>query len=192
MNSLSIPVVLGTAREGRNSEAAARFLHEYIDENFENIETQLVDVRDHLFESTKPAWEDHEQTKEWKRIADSSDGFIIVTPEYNHGPPGELKLLLDAAFNEYFDKPVALAGVSAGGFGGARVVELLKPTLIELGMVPMGRALYFSRVSELFDEEGVMVDDKRADYEEQIDGMVEPLVNYAKSLRGMREENKED
>ena len=64
-----------------------------------------------------------------------ADGLVIVAPEYNHGYPGILKHALDTNLKEYIHKPVGLCGVSAGGFGGTRVIESLLPVMRELGMV---------------------------------------------------------
>lgn len=190
MEILQIPVILATAREGRRSEDAAEFIFDYLKDDDE-LEPELIDVRDYLFGRTYEAWNEHEEVpkiKEWKEKADEADAFIIVTPEYNRGYPGELKIFLDAAFQEYFDKPTLLAGVSSGRFGGARVVDLIKPTLIELGMTPMGRALYFPNAGDLFVDDGSMTADQIEDYKERIDDAVEPLKNYARHFQGIRED----
>ena len=55
-----------------------------------------------------------------------SDGFIIVSPEYNHGYPGELKMLLNMLFSQYAHKPVGICRVSSGAWGGTRMVEQLR------------------------------------------------------------------
>ena len=58
-----------------------------------------------------------------------------MTPEYNHGYPGLLKHALDMNLKEYIHKAVRICGVSAGPFGGARVIENLAPVMRELGFV---------------------------------------------------------
>lgn len=55
-----------------------------------------------------------------------ADGLVIVSPEYNHGYPGEMKLMLDQLYKEYNRKPVGICGVSSGALGGARMVEQLR------------------------------------------------------------------
>lgn len=183
---LSVPVVLGTARSDRKSELAAEFVADYLPATAD-VDTELVDVRDYQFGQTYEAWNEHEDVPkiaEWKELAENADGFVIVTPEYNHGYPGELKIFLDAAFAEYFDKPVGLVGVSAGGFGGVRVVEHIKPVLIELGMTVLGNAVYVSRVGDTF--EGGIDPDKRDQLEDQIDDMAEDLTRYGQALKRMR------
>jgi len=189
---LTVPVILGTAREGRKSEEVAEFVVDYLRQSVENTSPELIDVRDYTFGQTYEAWNDHPDVpgiNDWKEIADNADGYIIVTPEYNHGYPGELKILLDAAFAEYFDKPVGLVGVSAGGFGGARVVELIKPTLIELGMTVMGNATYVSHVGDAFADDGSVAEDKRDKIQGQLDDMTEELVRYGQKLNQLRDES---
>jgi NAD(P)H-dependent FMN reductase len=185
---LTIPVILATARENRNSEPVAEFVVDYLRQS-SDVSVELVDVRDYLFGQTYESWNEHEDVPEiadWKDTAEDADGFIIVTPEYNHGYPGELKILLDSALEEYFDKPVGLVGVSAGGFGGARVVDHIKPVLTELGMSIMGNAAYVSNVGDKLDESGTITPDAREGLEGQIDDVVKELTRYGQNLKEMR------
>jgi|AntDeeMinimDraft_6_1070357.scaffolds.fasta_scaffold08061_3 NAD(P)H-dependent FMN reductase len=194
-NPLNISIILGTARAGNASGDVWRFVVDYLQNSETEADFQPVDVADYLFSRTYEAWNDHDDVAgiaDWKKIADAADGFIIVVPEYNHGYPGELKILLDAAFREYFDKPVLLVGVSAGGFGGARVVELIKPTLLELGMTPMGRAVYVSKVGEVFSETGEITTEGRERYSQQLEEAIAPLLRYAQAFRGLRAAKDED
>jgi len=189
---LTVPVILGTAREGRKSEQVAEFVVDYLRQSVKNTSPELIDVRDYTFGQTYEAWNGHPDVpgiNDWKEIADNADGYVIVTPEYNHGYPGELKILLDAVFTEYFDKPVGLVGVSTGGFGGARVVELIKPTLIELGMTVMGNATYVSHVGDTFTDDGSVVEDKRDKLVGQLDDMTDELVRYGQTCNQLRNES---
>src|SRR3990167_11556083 len=135
MQSLFIPLILGTAREGRRSERAARFVLEEIKKR-DGIETELVDVRDFRLPATDDTGET-EIAKKLSAITTRADGFIIVSPEYNHGYPGELKMMLDMSDGEYTRKPIAMCGVSAGTVGGARMMEQLRSVCIDLGAVPI-------------------------------------------------------
>lgn len=182
--SLKIALILGTARESRSSRRVAEFIVSQA-EKLPDLEVNLVDVRNFHAEKTHPGWkDDFDPAEEWKQQATKADAFVIVCPEYNHGYPGELKLLLDSAYQEYFYKPVLLAGVSSGGFGGSRVIEHIKPVLIELGMTPMGRSLYFSKVRDLFDEEGNIQDES---YEDKTTQALNRLAVYAKHFAPLRE-----
>lgn len=168
-----ITIILGTAREDRQSENVARYVLEY----FKNqTETQLVDVRDHPLSATEKG-----AFPEWQKIAEESDGFVIVSPEYNHGYPGELKLFLDTLQAEYSRKPVGVIGVSAGNLGGARVVEQLKLTALGMGMVPIYGSVYFSGVYNLFDKEGNCLE--KEVYNKRLDVFREELLWFTETLK---------
>lgn len=173
-----IPIILGTAREGRNSEKVAKFVMSEIEKN-PQIKTEIIDVRDYILSATNNTKEPIQA----KRFADKisvADGFIIVSPEYNHGYPGELKMTLDMLYEEYARKPLAICGVSIGGLGGARMVEQLRLVSIEFHMVPIREAVYFSGVSQLFDNDGNIKDPL---YESRIKSMADELLWYAKALK---------
>src|SRR5256714_15355668 len=122
--SLFIPVILGTARQGRESEHAARFVFEQTKKRT-GVETEFIDVR------TLPMRLDDagEQMKDpaFSATIERCDALIIVTPEYNHGYPGLLKHALDMNLKEYIHKAVGICGVSAGIMGGARRCQRLVP-----------------------------------------------------------------
>src|SRR5438552_19144545 len=101
-----------------------------------------------------------EQMKDPKFTAtiERCDGLIIVTPEYNHSFPGLLKHALDMNLKEYIHKAVGICGVSAGPFGGARVIESLLPVMRELGLVTIFEDVNFGSVGELLDKRGNLLD----------------------------------
>ncbi len=151
VNTTYIPIILGTAREGRQSEKVAKFvLGELKDAK---IETELLDVRDYRVSATDNSKKSASAKKLASKIS-KADGLIIVSPEYNHGYPGELKMMLDLLYEEYAGKPLGIVGVSSGPLGGARMVEQLRLVAIELHMHNIREALYFSGVKDLFDELG--------------------------------------
>src|SRR5438045_5062692 len=152
---LFIPVILGTARQGRESEHAAKLVFEQTKKRA-GVETEFIDVR------TLPMKLDDagEQMKDPKFSAtiDRCDGLIIVTPEYNHSFPGLLKHALDMNLKEYIHKAVGICGVSSGMMGGSRVIESLLPVMRELGLVPIFEALNFATVGTVFDYTGKLLD----------------------------------
>src|SRR6202045_736913 len=151
---LFIPLILGTARQGRESEHAARFVFERTKARA-GVETEFIDIR------TLPMKLDDagEQMKDPKFSAtiDRCDGLIIVTPEYNHSFPGLLKHALDMNLKEYIHKAVGICGVSAGALGGARVIETLLPVMRELGLVTIFEDVNFGTVQTVFDEQGQLL-----------------------------------
>lgn len=151
-----IPIILGTARKGRYSEKVAKFILKQTKKA--NFESEIIDVRDYRIESTDNTEEIPTAKKLEPKIV-KADGIIIVSPEYNHGYPGELKMMLDMIYKQYKNKPLGICGVSAGGMGGSRVVEQLRQVAIAFGMLPINGALYFSNVQDLFDENDKIKDD---------------------------------
>lgn len=160
---LFIPVILGTPRQGRMSEHVARFMLEEI-AGREGVETELIDVRE-LPLTTTDAGEDIKDPKFSATIM-RADALVIIAPEYNHGYPGLLKHALDTNLKEYVHKAVGICGVSAGSFGGSRVIENMLPVMRELGLVTIFWDVNFSSVQNVFDSSGKLLEQafiKRAD-----------------------------
>lgn len=178
---LFIPVILGTARQGRASEHVARFVLREVASR-DGVETELVDIRE-IPLSTQDAGEAIKDSKFSATVA-RADALLIVTPEYNHGYPGLLKHVLDTNLKEYIHKAVGVCGVSAGGFGGTRVVQNLLPVLRELGLVTIFWDGNFSGAHKLFDAGGKVLDEA---YVKRIDQFLKELIWMAKVLRYGRE-----
>src|SRR6185503_13011918 len=175
---LFIPIILGTVRKGRASENVAKFVFGEVQKH-EGVETQLIDIRDLQF----PIDDAGEQIKDAKFSAtcERADGLVIVTPEYNRGYPGMLKHVLDSNLKEYIHKAVGICGVSAGGFGGTRVIENLLPVMRELGLVTIFWDGNFSGAQQLFDDAGNMKD--REAHEKRMDKFLGELIWMSKVLR---------
>ena len=154
---LYIPIILGTARQGRQSEHVANFLLSEMKKRPE-IETELIDVRQ-LKMTLQDAGEEMKDEEFAKKMT-RADGLAIVVPEYNHGYPGLLKHALDMCLEEYIHKVAGLVGVSAGPFGGSRVIEQMVQVVRELGLTVTFTDLNFSRVRDAFDEQGALKDEK--------------------------------
>lgn len=178
---LFIPVILGTARQGRKSEHAARFVFEQAKKRA-GIETEFIDVRklpmrfDDAGEEMKDA--------AFSATIERCDGIIIVVPEYNHGYPGLLKHALDMNLKEYIHKAVGICGVSAGAFGGARVIEALLPVMRELGLVAIFEDVNFGKIGTLFDEHGNLLDQN---FIRRVDAFLNELIWMARVLRHGRQ-----
>jgi len=171
MKNKHIPVVLGTARVERKSEAVAKAVAAII-ANMEGYSSELVDVRDHVTQAiTVPPWGAggaNEKPTVWKEIVEKSHALVLVTPEYNHTIPGELKLLLDSLFESYQGKAVGLVGVSAGTLGAARVIDHIKPVLIELKLHPIKEAVHISKAAEAVASDGSFSDAKTTEYTQKM------------------------
>jgi NAD(P)H-dependent FMN reductase len=178
---LYIPLILGTAREGRQSEHVAHFVMSEMKKRPE-IETELIDVRE-LKMQLDDAGEEMKDPAYAEKMT-RADGLVIVTPEYNHGYPGLLKHALDMCLEEYIHKVVGLIGVSAGPFGGSRVIEQMVQVVRELGLVVTFTDVNFSRVRDAFDEQGNLKDEK---YVGRVAKFLNELVWMSRVLRHGRE-----
>src|SRR5687767_10569647 len=179
---LFIPVILGTVRKGRASENVARFVFQQVRQR-EDVETELVDIRE-LDLRIDDAGEGIKDRR-FSEICERADGLVLVVPEYNHGYPGMLKHVLDSNLKEYIHKAVGICGVSAGGFGGTRVIQSLLPVLRELGLITIFWDGNFSGAQALFDEAGNITD--RDTHEKRIDKFLGELIWMSKVLRYGRE-----
>lgn len=180
---LFIPVILGTNRKDRSSEHAAKWVFAKMQERDE-IESQLFDVRDFNLPQDHYGTEIGHLFPEWRDAIIKADGLVIIAPEYNHGYPGVLKSVLDLLLKEYIHKAVAFVGVSAGPWGGTRVIESMVPMVRELGLAVTFSDLNFPKVRSKFDEIGELLDD---DYTKRVTGFLDELVWMARTLRWGRE-----
>jgi NAD(P)H-dependent FMN reductase len=130
-----IAIILGSTRPGRNGEAVAKWVLD-IAKQRSDAEFELVDIADynlpHLDEAVPPAAGQYSQphTFPWAEKIGSFDGYVFVTPEYNHSTSGALKNAIDFLFAEWNDK--AAGFVSYGSAGGTRAVEHLRLVMAEL------------------------------------------------------------
>lgn len=178
-----VPVILGTPRSDRKSEAVAKWVYAKMIER-EEIDSEYFDVRD--FDLPK----DHYGTEighlfpAWRDAVVRADGLVIVAPEYNHAYPGTLKSVLDLLLKEYIHKAVAFVGVSAGPWGGTRLIESLIPMVRELGLAATFTDLHFPSIGTKFDEEGNLVDPA---YEKRVSDFLDELIWMSRTLRWGRE-----
>ena len=149
--TLRIGIILGSTRPNRNGEQVARWVLDIATERAD-AEFELVDLRDfplpHLDEPLPPSLGQYQgdHTKEWAAKVASFDGFVIVTPEYNHSTSGVLKNALDYLYAEWNNKAVGF--VSYGVAGGARAVEHLRLVGGELQMADVRQQVALSLITE--------------------------------------------
>ena len=174
---LFIPVILGTTRKGRMSEHAARFMVGQIEKR-NGVKTELIDISK-LPMPIDDAGEGIKDPLFSEKMA-MADGLVIVTPEYNHSFPGLLKHVLDSCLKEYIHKPAGIVGVSAGPFGGVRVIQDFLPVLRELGLVNIFWDVNFGNVAKVFDESGNLLDQA---FVGRADKFLNELIWMAKTLR---------
>jgi NAD(P)H-dependent FMN reductase len=146
-----IGIILGSTRPNRNGEQVARWALE-IASGRDDAEFELVDLLDyplpHLDEPLPPSLGQYanEHTRAWAEKIASFDGFVMVTPEYNHGTSGVLKNAIDYLYAEWNNKAVGF--VSYGSVGGARAAEHLRLVVGELQMADVRQQVALSMFTE--------------------------------------------
>ena len=144
---IKIQIIIGSTRPNRFSEKPANYLFEELKKR-EDAEAELIDLRDWPLpfydEPIPPTGNKGHYVnplgKQWANKIGEADGYIMVTPEYNHGYPAVLKNAIDWVGPEWHKKPVGF--VSYGSALGSRAIEQLRQVVIELRMVPIFSSLH--------------------------------------------------
>lgn len=183
--ALYLPVIAGTVRAGRRSEAVAEFVARRVGK-LADVETRLFDPRELPFGNlVQREWEMDPQPPDVRAFVEEmarADGFVIVTPEYNYGIPGALKNVLDALYDEWNRKPFGIVGVG-GISGGLRAIDALRQVVSGLGAVPVPAHVPVQFVAKEFDERGPVDEAKWA---QRIDHLLEEVAWYARALSAAR------
>ena len=146
-----IGIILGSTRPNRNGEQVAKWVYD-IASRRDDAEFELIDLRDyplpHLDEPLSPARGQYqgEHTRRWAAKIASFDGFVMVTPEYNHSTSGVLKNAIDYLYAEWNNK--AAGFVSYGLAGGARAAEHLRLICAELQMADVRQQVTLSLLTD--------------------------------------------
>jgi NAD(P)H-dependent FMN reductase len=182
-----IGIILGSTRPGRNGEQVAKWVYD-IASRRSDAEFELVDLRDyplpHLDEPLPPSMGQYqnEHTKAWADKIASFDGFIMVTPEYNHSTSGVLKNAIDYLYTEWNNKAVGF--VSYGGVGGARATEHLRLIAGELQMADVRQQVALSLLTE-FENFSVL---KPSDFNiAALDKCLDQVVAWSSALAPLRQ-----
>jgi NAD(P)H-dependent FMN reductase len=143
-----ISVIVGSTREGRFSEKPAKWILQHLKRR-EGVDARLVDLRDFPMpffdQPTTPATPGraaykNEIVQKWTAAIAQSDAFVFVTPEYNYGTSAVLKNAIDWVYPEWNRK--AAAFVSYGSAMGARSVQQLRETAIEVQLAPIRSSVH--------------------------------------------------
>ncbi|MFD0312803.1 NADPH-dependent FMN reductase [Streptomyces flavalbus] len=151
---IRIAIILGSTRPGRNGEAVANWVYD-IAKQRDDAEYELVDIAEyrlpHLDEAVPPSLGQYAQphTRAWAEKIASFDGFVFVTPEYNHSTSGALKNAIDFLYAEWNNK--AAGFVSYGSVGGTRAVEHLRLVMGELQVADVRAQAALSLYSDFED-----------------------------------------
>jgi NAD(P)H-dependent FMN reductase len=177
---ITVAVLAGTTREKRESIKAAHYIAEF-GRHLPDVEVIFVDPKELYFpgDGNDPEGKDPRYTE----LTAKADAFFVITPEYNHSFPGTLKRMIDSELENYNHKPVAFAGASNGNWGGVRAVESLLTAVRETGLVALSWDVYFPRVQDIFDENGVMREEHRERYDRNVGKIYKELLWMARMFK---------
>lgn len=186
--AFTISLIYGSVRENRQGIKAAKYLEKKLIER--GVRVHLIDpleyklpLLDKMYKEFKPG-----RAPEYMEILSGllkeSDGFLVLTGEYNHSLPPALKNLLDHFQKEYHYKPSAIASYSGGIFGGVRAAVHLRVILGELGTPSIPSMLPFPKVWDLFDDQ---YNTNNEIVEQSTSRFLEEFLWYMEALKRQRE-----
>jgi NAD(P)H-dependent FMN reductase len=158
-------VIVASTRPGRVGRAIADWFYAQVTRQQSGVQFELVDLVDWdlpMLDEPIPAkahMYQHDHTKKWSAKVAEADGYIIVTPEYNHGYSASLKNALDYLYQEWAGKPVAFVGYGMGG--GQLAVQQLHQVVDYLQMQPLPEQVAIVFEHDMFDEHHQLVDPDR-------------------------------
>jgi NAD(P)H-dependent FMN reductase len=187
-----ISVIVGSTREGRFSEKPAKWIFRHLKER-EAVDARFLDLRDFpmpFFDQPatpatpgRPPFE-NKVVQKWTTAIAQSDGFVFVTPEYNYGPSAVLKNAIDWVYPEWHRK--AACCVSWGSAMGARSVQQLRETLIELQAAPIRSSVHIPVATLWAHYTGGDVDAGLAELETFARAMLDDLLWWTEALKTAR------
>ena len=183
---LRIGIVIGSTRPGRKADAVARWVHG-IAAKRNDAEFELVDIQDFklplLDEPVPPSLGQYSQphTNAWAAKIASFDGYVFVTPEYNHGIPGALKNAIDYLFREWHHKAAGFVGY--GSAGGVRAVEQLR---LVMGEILVADVRVQVMLSLRTDFENFTVFKPDPAHEKTLGTLIDQVVAWAGALKPLR------
>jgi NAD(P)H-dependent FMN reductase len=188
-----ISVIVGSTRQGRFSEKPAQWILQQLKKR-DGVDARLLDLRDFpmpFFDQPIPpsapgrAPYENETVKKWTAAIGASDGFVFVTSEYNYGPPAVLKNAIDWVYPEWNRK--AAAFVSYGAVSGARSVQQLRETAIELQLAPIRSSVHIPVATLWAHFQGGDVDAGLAEQEGRAGTMIDDLLWWTAALKAARQ-----
>lgn len=188
---MKIQIIIGSTRQGRKTDRLAKWVLNQT-QKFKAPEFELIDLRDYQLpifdEPESPRFNQDRQpvaaAQKWLAKLSEADGYIMVTPEYDHSIPGVLKNAIDYIAWETAKKPFTI--VSHGSVGGARAAEHLKAIVSEVRSIPIPTNVAFThRLGEVLSEAGELDDviaSKPRGPQDSLQNAIEELLWYAEAL----------
>ncbi len=152
-----IVIISSSIRHNRKSHRVALFFQKFIESKGQDP-PEILDLKVYNFPLfTERLARMENPQPEWVAFGDRinrAEGVIIVTPEYNGGYPASLKNVIDFMYKEWHRKPMAIATVSDGRYGGTQVIQSLQFTLWKIGAWTIPVRYHVSNIDTSYDENG--------------------------------------
>ena len=182
---MNIAIILGSVRRDRNGSKVGVWIRKKLEERDHNV--TLVDpveldlpILDRMYkemENPEPKFQKlHDVIK-------SADGYLPITPEYNHTTSGAMKNTLDYCLEEYFFKPSAIVSYSMGPFGGVNAAQHLRQIFAELGSPSISSSFQISKVHEAFDDSGNPI---AKEYDRRVKRFLDEFDWYLEAFKNQR------
>jgi NAD(P)H-dependent FMN reductase len=187
VSELKIGIILGSTRPGRKGDQVANWVLEQASKR-DDAAYELLDLADfalpHLDEPIPASQQRYEgdHTKAWAAAIDRLDGFVFVTPEYNHSTSGALKNALDYLYAEWNNKAAGFVSYGASA-AGTRAVEHLRLIVGELQVADVRAQV---GVSLITDFEGFTTLKPLPHLEPKLGAMLDQVVSWSTALKGVR------
>ena len=182
---MNIAIILGSVRSDRNGERVSKWISKKIESR--GHKTTVVDpmrldlpVLDRMYKEMKDPEPKFQKLQE---MILSADGYVPITPEYNHTISGAMKNTLDYCLEEYFFKPSAIVSYSVGSFGGINAAQHLRQIFAELGSPSIPSSLQISKVHEVFDEAGTLLS---PEFDKRIERFLDEFDWYLEAFKTQR------
>lgn len=179
----NIAIISASVRIGRQSHRVAKYFEKYIREN--NLATvDMLDLKalnfpveeERLIHLPAPS----ENVLFFSEKIKTADAVIVVSPEYNGGYPASIKNAIDLLVSEWYHKPIGIATVSGGNFGGVNAMALLQTVFLKIKAVPVPATFPVPLVEKNFNEEGEAID--KAATDKRAAGFIKELLWFAEGF----------
>jgi len=182
---INIAIIIGSTRPGRKAPAVAEWVLDIAGMRADAV-FELVDIADFdlplLDEPVPPSMGQYSQphTRAWAARIAGFDGFVFVTPEYNHGTSGALKNAIDFLYKEWNNKAAGFVGY--GSVGGARAIESLRLVMGELMVADVRAQVMLSLFTDFKDGKP----DPAERQVQAVDAMLDQVVAWSRALKTLR------
>ena len=196
MTKPNIKIILSSIRPNRAGQTVADWVKAQV-QNRSDATFELVDLKDHqlpMFASEgfpsqvtdgdygSPA------VNNWAKKIGEADGFVFITPEYNHGYSSVLKNNIDHIYAEWNNK--AAGFISYGSIaGGSRAVEQLRQVAGELQIADVRTAVHIPNIWAAFDDSGQLLDEQAG---QPLHTMLDQVIGWAGALQTVRQKSTTD